>query len=207
MRLWDLDGELLFPRQAVVAYVKNLLQLSGSRVQVRALVSSTGGYHRLDAVARDGQDVQLVAPFAVGGTRRMYIPFVLQRSLGNPSDYHWSSDGKRTRGCMRIACQAIGSEFWLMTCRSAVVLYARAGKPPASPSEAARHPSQVEEFIEKALAEPGIEETFRFADQEGRTRIVPFLPLVINHGIAMEKRDARPALPDYAKENGPGRRF
>lgn len=206
MRLWDLDGELLYPRQTVVAYVKNLLQLAGSRAQVCGLISSAAGFHWLDAVASDGRKTQLFAPFALGGSRRMFIPFVLQRALGNPSDYHWSADGRKTRGCMRIAAQPDGEEFWLVTSRSAVIRYAHSGKPPVALREAEKHPREVRGFIDRTLADPWIQENFRFADQDGRTRIVPFLPLVLNHGIATERRNGSPALPDYTNKVGPGSR-
>lgn len=203
MKLWDLDGQLLFPTQTVVAYVKNLLHLSGSRAQVRRLISSAAGCHWFDAISSDGRQTQIFAPFALGGHRRMYIPFVFQKTIGSTSEFHWSADGRKTKGCMRIAAQPDGDEFWLVTSRAAVVRFANSGKPPISFREAEKYPAQVREFIEKTLAEPWIQENFRFADQDGHTRIVPFLPLVLNHAIGTEKRNGSPALPDYTKKNSP----
>lgn len=200
MRLWDLDGELLFPKQTIVAYVKNLLHLSDRRVEVRCLVASFPGYHWLKAVTADGQDVDLYSPYSIGGVRRMYIPFVFQKSLGKQPVIRWSADARRTVGCGRIASQPDGNEFWLMTCRSALESYARSGRP-RNYKEAETYPSAVRDFISRSLEGSGIHENFRFANHDGSTRIVPFHPIVLNHAIEPENRNAR-ALPDYTKKGG-----
>ncbi|NTF17803.1 hypothetical protein G6L37_05270 [Agrobacterium rubi] len=106
---------------------------------------------------------------------------------------------------MRIAAQPEGDEFWLVTSRSAVVRYARSGKTPRDRREAELYPAQIRDFIETALSETWIEDNFRFADQTGRTRNVPFHPLVLNNSIISETRNAIPALPDYTKNDTQGR--
>lgn len=205
MRLWDLNSDLLFPKSAIIAYVKSLLRLSGSTVDVRALVTTMSGYHWLKGVNDDGREVDIYAPFTVSGVRRMFIPFVVQRSILRTPEFRWSADGSKTFGCMRIGNQEYDNEFWLMTSRSAVVAYARSGKPRGI-LEADKYRQEVQDFIDKSLDDPWIEETFRFADIDGRTRVVPFLPIVLNQGIATENRNARTALPDYTKKGREGRR-
>jgi hypothetical protein len=163
------------------------------------------GYHWLKAVTADKVEVDIYAPFAVSGVRRMFIPFVVQRSFLRTANFRWSADGSKTFGCMRIANQVFDNEFWLMTGRSAVVAYARSGKPRGF-READRYRQEVQEFIDKSLDDPGIEDLFRFADIEGRTRVVPFLPLVLNQSIVTENRNVRTALPDYTKKGIEGRR-
>jgi hypothetical protein len=204
MRLWDLDSELLFPKQTVVAYVKNVLHLSGSSLDVRGLISTHSLYHKLKAVTKDGQDAELIAPYATGGVRRMYIPFVFQRSFMKP-DFRWSSDGRRTEGCFRVGMQRDGEDFWLVTSRSAVIRYARSGKPRDFRDGETYH-HRVNEFIEKSLDDDWIQEMFRFADIDGVTTVVPFLPIVLNQAIQTEIRNGRPALPDYTKKGWPARR-
>lgn len=206
MRLWDLDDELLFPRQTIVAYVKNLLHLAGSRAIVRGHASAGAGHHVLDAVSHDGQATQLIAPFVIGSHRRMYIPFVLQKTFGNPRDIRWSADGRRNVGCMRIAAQPEEDEFWLVTSRTAVIHYANSTKRALSRDEARTHPMQVRDFIERTLEDPVVEDQFRFANADGSMRIVPFLPLVLNHSIKPERTNAILALPDHTQKKAAARR-
>ncbi len=205
MRLWDLDRELLFPKQTVVAYVKNVLHFSGSGLEVRGLISTHPLYHTLRAITPDGQEAELIAPYATSGVRRMYIPFVFQRSFMKP-EFRWSVDGRRTEGCFRVGAQRNGEDFWLMTSRSAVINYARSGRP-RDFRDAETYHGKVNEFIEKSLNDAGIHETFRFADVNGvTTKVVPFLPIVLNQAIHTEIRNGRPALPDYTQKRQPARR-
>jgi hypothetical protein len=198
MRLWDLDSELLFPRQTVVAYVKNVLHFSGSGLDVRALIATHPLYHRLRAVTPDGQSAELLAPYAVSGVRRMYIPFVFQRSFTMPKEYRWSVDGRRTQGCFKVGAQREGDDFWLVTSRGAVMRYARSGRP-RDFMDAETYPRKVSEFVSKSLDDDWIQETFRFADVDGVSRVVPFHPIVLNQEIQTEYRHGRPALPDYTQ--------
>lgn len=204
MRLWDLDRELLFPKQTVVAYVKNVLHLSGSTLDVRALVSTHPLYHTLKAITPEGRDAELIAPYATSGVRRMYIPFVFQRSFMT-QEFRWSSDGRKTEGCFRVGMQRDDEDFWLVTSRSAVIRYARSGKP-RDFRDAETYHLRVNEFIEKSLDDDWIHETVRFADVDGVTKVVPFLPIVLNQAIHTEFRNGRPALPDYTKTRQPARR-
>lgn len=204
MRLWDLDRELLFPKHTVVAYVKNVLHLSGSALDVRGLISTFPLYHTLRAITPEGRDAELIAPYATSGVRRMYIPFVFQRSFMKP-EFRWSADGRKTQGCFRVGVQQHGEDFWLATSRSTVIRYARSGKPKDF-RDAEAYPRRVNEFIEKSLDDEWIHETMRFADVNGATRVVPFLPIVLNQGIHTEFRDGRPTLPDYTQKGRSSRR-
>lgn len=204
MRLWDLDSELLFPKQTVVAYVKNVLHLSGSSLDVRGLISTFPLYHSVKAITPEGQDAELIAPYATSGVRRMYIPYVFQRSFMKP-EFRWSADGSKSQGCFRVGMQRDGEDFWLVTSRSAVIRYARSGKPKDF-RDAETYHLRVNEFIEKSLDDPWIQETVRFADIDGATKVVPFLPIVLNQGIHTEFRNGRPALPDYTQKGRSSRR-
>ena len=177
MRRWDLDDDLLFPRVAVLAYAKNLVALADVRLDVVKVVGRFPSSYWLQGVDGHGGTVDLYAPFVVDGRFRMYVPFVLQRTLGARGEPSWSSDGRRNRNCFVVARQG-ASDMWLEPNWHAFEAYARSGRA-ASYDDAKTYPGRVDAFVSTAR-QLGFGESFRFVDAAGEEIVVPFRPLVIN---------------------------
>jgi hypothetical protein len=202
MRFWDLDRQLLFPKPTVVAYVSNLLHFAGCSVDVRRVLLTFPDCYTLEAVGEDGKEIELIAPYTSSSYRRMYIPFVFQKGFRKSAPFRWAEKGRSCENCFKIAEQRDGNEFWLMTSKNAVISYARSGRIPLGYFEAKAYPGEVKDFISEAMQDEGIEDSFRFANWKDETVVVPFLPVILNPTIEMEKRRyGGQALPAYAQKD------
>lgn len=191
MKLWDLNSELIFPPTTVAAYVKNILWFAGSDMTVTAHLSTRVTHHCLQGVTRDGLRVELYAPYFKRDAATMFIPFILQKSLSG-GDLQWSTDGRNSSGCFRIAKQDEETEIRMISSRSAFLRYAHSGKPPTERSALAAYPRERKAYIENEMARGIMRETFMFVGNDGRERVVPFIPTVLNSSDKLENANVPP---------------
>lgn len=192
MKLWDLNSDLIFPPSTILAYVKNILHYAKCDVVVTSHVSTMVGYHWLKGVTRDGVIVDLYAPYAKADVVTMFIPFIMQRTFGTSGDFRWSTDGRKSNGCFRIAKQDEDTEFRMISNRAAFLQYAYSGKLPQSYFEEIEYPRKRSEYIARETAKGIMGEAFRFVDNQGQEKVVPFITTVFNSRDNMEKHNVAP---------------